>query len=45
MAKGLYARQDVADSAIAPELPQVAGFHVLPYGGPDAGGLMFVKSW
>ncbi|MGB2938068.1 MAG: phosphatase PAP2 family protein [Phycisphaerae bacterium] len=35
----------VGHSVAKGELPQVAGFHILPYGGPDTGGLMFVKSW
>jgi len=35
----------VGHSVTKGELPQVAGFHVLPYGGPDAGGLMLVKQW
>ncbi len=35
----------VGHSVVQGELPQVAGFHVLPYGERDAGGLMFVKRW
>ena len=35
----------VGHSVVNGELPQVAGFHVLPYGGRNAGGLMFMKSW
>jgi membrane-associated phospholipid phosphatase len=35
----------VGHSVVKGQLPQVAGFHVLPWGGPDAGGLMFLKRW
>lgn len=35
----------VGHSVARGELPQVAGFDVLPYGGPDAGGLMLLKRW
>jgi hypothetical protein len=35
----------VGHSVVQGELPQVAGFHLLPYGGRDAGGLMLVKQW
>jgi len=35
----------IGHSVVQGELPQVAGFHVLPYGGRDAGGLMFLKRW
>jgi len=35
----------VGHSVVQGELPNVAGFHMLPYGGRDAGGLMFVKQW
>ena len=33
----------VGHSVVKGDLPQVAGFYVLPYGGPGAGGLMFLK--
>ena len=35
----------VGHSVVQGELPQVAGFYLLPYGGRDAGGLMLVKRW
>jgi len=35
----------VGHSVVQGELPQVAGFHLLPYGGGDGGGLMLVKQW
>ncbi|MBE3133976.1 MAG: phosphatase PAP2 family protein, partial [Acidobacteria bacterium] len=35
----------VGHSVVKGELPQVAGFTVLPYGGASAGGLMLVKQW
>jgi membrane-associated phospholipid phosphatase len=35
----------VGHSVVKGELPQVAGFYVLPYGGRDAGGLMFLKRY
>ena len=35
----------VGHSVVQGELPNVAGFHLLPYGGRDAGGLMLVKQW
>ena len=35
----------VGHSVAKGELPEVAGFYVLPYGGPGAGGLMLVKQW
>jgi len=35
----------VGHSVVRGELPQVAGFHLLPYGGRDGGGLMLVKHW
>lgn len=35
----------VGHSIVKGELPQVAGFTVLPYGGPGVGGLMLVRSW
>ncbi|HUU09564.1 MAG TPA: phosphatase PAP2 family protein [Phycisphaerae bacterium] len=35
----------IGHSVARGELPQVAGFHVLPYGGPGAGGLMLLKRW
>ncbi|MFO8014472.1 MAG: phosphatase PAP2 family protein [Phycisphaerae bacterium] len=35
----------IGHSVVRGELPQVAGFHLLPYGGRDAGGLMLVKQW
>jgi len=35
----------VGHSVAKGELPEVAGFHVLPYGGPGAGGLMLIKQW
>jgi hypothetical protein len=35
----------VGHSVAKGELPEVAGFTVLPYGGRDASGLMLVKQW
>ena len=35
----------VGHSVVKGELPQVAGFYVLPYGGRDVGGLMFLKRY
>jgi membrane-associated phospholipid phosphatase len=35
----------VGHSVVKGELPHVAGFTVLPYGGPSSGGLMLVKRW
>ncbi|MGB2975389.1 MAG: phosphatase PAP2 family protein [Phycisphaerae bacterium] len=35
----------VAHSVVRGELPQVAGFYVLPYGGRDVGGLMLFKRY
>jgi len=35
----------VGHSVAKGELPEIGGFHVLPYGGPGAGGLMFIKQW
>lgn len=35
----------VGHSVVKGELPQVGGFKVLPYGGPQAGGLMLMKQW
>ncbi|HUU91270.1 MAG TPA: phosphatase PAP2 family protein [Phycisphaerae bacterium] len=35
----------VGHSVAKGELPQIAGFHVLPYKREDAGGLMLVKQW
>jgi hypothetical protein len=35
----------VGHSVVKGELPQVAGFRVLPYGGRGVGGLMLVRSW
>jgi len=35
----------VGHSVVKGELPQVAGFQVLPYTRGDAAGLMFVKQW
>ena len=35
----------IGHSIVKGELPQIAGFYVLPYGSGDAGGLMLMKSW
>jgi len=35
----------VGHSVVKGELPKVAGFHVLPYGGRGVGGIMLVRSW
>jgi len=35
----------IGHSIVKGELPQVAGFTVLPYGGLDAAGVMLVRSW
>jgi hypothetical protein len=35
----------VGHSVVKGELPQIAGFTALPYGGNGVGGLMFVKQW
>ena len=35
----------VGHSVAKGELPEIAGFQVLPYGGPGAGGLMLIKQW
>jgi len=35
----------VGHSIVKGELPQVAGFQVLPYGGRGVGGVMLVRSW
>ncbi len=35
----------VGHSVVKGELPHVAGFTVLPYGGPSSGGIMLVKQW
>ena len=35
----------IGHSVVKGELPQVAGFTVLPYGGDGTGGLMFLRQW
>jgi len=35
----------VGHSVVHGELPEVAGFQILPFGGRDAGGLMLMKRW
>lgn len=35
----------IGHSVVTGELPQIAGFYVLPYGGSDVGGLMLLKRW
>jgi hypothetical protein len=35
----------IGHSVVKGELPQIAGFRVLPMGGPGVGGVMLVKSW
>jgi len=35
----------IGHSVVKGELPQVAGFTVLPYGGDGSGGLMFLRQW
>jgi hypothetical protein len=35
----------IGHSVVRGELPQVAGFTVLPYGGSGTGGLMFLRQW
>jgi hypothetical protein len=35
----------IGHSVVQGELPQVAGFTLLPYGGREAGGLMLMKRW
>ena len=35
----------IGHSVVKGELPQVGGFYVLPYGGPEAGGLMLLKEF
>jgi len=35
----------IGHSVVQGELPQVGGFHVLPFGGRGAGGLMLLKRW
>jgi len=35
----------IGHSVAKGELPQIGGFTILPYGGPEGGGLMFMKQW
>lgn len=35
----------IGHSTVTGELPQIAGFTVLPYGGNGTGGVMFLKQW
>jgi hypothetical protein len=35
----------IGHSVVKGELPQVAGFYVLPWGGGDGGGVMLVRRW
>ena len=35
----------IGHSVVKGELPQLAGFNILPYGGAQGGGLMFMRRW